>query len=509
MLRPSNLILWLIFFAIVAAAIALLKTRPAAAATQTITIFPTADAYVDKSSPTDNQGTSTSLRVDNSPVIRSYLRFTVTGLKSSPVTKAVIKFYANSSLSAGFAVNALSNNTWTESSIDYSNAPAPGTALAKSGSVSSGQWISIDITSYILGDTSYNLVLLPLSSTQLNLASREAGSHAPQLVVTYTTSGVTPSATTKPTRTKTPTLKGTTTITPNSSATPGPTATPAAKTATAATTITPTAGSGSGAIPSFDHIAVIVFENKEYSSIIGKSSLPNFNNLAKANALLTQSYAIRHPSLPNYIALTSGSTQGITSDCTSCYLSVTNLADSIEASGRSWKAYMESMPSPCHVGSSGLYTQKHNPFIYYNNIRQTGSRCKADVVPLTQLDADISNNTLPNFVWISPNLCNDSHDCSLATADKFLGAIVSKITSSSAFGANSLIIVTFDEGTTSANGGGHIVTILISPQVQPGYQDGTTYSGYSILKTIEKAWGLPYLGQTANDSVPLIAAPWK
>ncbi len=122
--------------------------------------------------------------------------------------------------------------------------------------------------------------------------------------------------------------------------------------------------------PAFSHIFTIVLENKEYTTIIGKSDTPYLNSLVSIYGLATQYYAIGHPSLPNYMALTGGSTFGITSDCTTCFQHAQNLADQIEASGRSWKAYMENMPSPCYIGDSpdGLYVQKHNPFLYYDMI---------------------------------------------------------------------------------------------------------------------------------------------
>src|SRR5579872_1226542 len=138
-------------------------------------------------------------------------------------------------------------------------------------------------------------------------------------------------------------------------------------------------------MPSFSHIFIIVIENTEYSSIIGNPAAPYFNSLATTYGLATQYYAIRHPSLPNYMALTGGSTFGIKSDCHLCYKNATNIADQIEASGRTWRAYMENMPAPCYIGDSpdGLYVQKHDPFIYYNDIRLNTARCTADVVPFT------------------------------------------------------------------------------------------------------------------------------
>jgi acid phosphatase len=269
-------------------------------------------------------------------------------------------------------------------------------------------------------------------------------------------------------------------------------------------------------VPNFSHVIVIIFENTEYSSVVGSSSWPNFNHLAQQYTLMTNDYAVSHPSLPNYLALTSGSTQGITSDCTTCWINATNIADQVESSGRTWKGYMENMPSPCYLGDSGTYAQRHNPFVYYNDIRTNTTRCNKDDVPLTQFDTDLSNNQLPALAWITPNLCNDGHDCAASTADTFLGNEVNKILSSPAFDSNSLLVITFDEGTTTASccglpssAGGKIATLLIGNLVKPGYQDATPYSHYSLVKTIEQGWGLSELNHAADLLTNVILAPWK
>ncbi len=119
-------------------------------------------------------------------------------------------------------------------------------------------------------------------------------------------------------------------------------------------------------IPNFDHIVLIMLENRDYGTAIDPKQMPQLTALEQKYVLLTNYYAVTHPSLPNYIALMSGSTQGITSDCTNCFLNQPNLADEIEASGRTWKAYLEDLPSPCFVGDSGKYAQKHNPLIYFD-----------------------------------------------------------------------------------------------------------------------------------------------
>jgi hypothetical protein len=140
-----------------------------------------ADSYVNASSPTTNYGTSTQLRVDNSPVVRSYLRFTVQGLNGT-VTRATLRIFANSGASSGVAASGVSNNTWTESTINYNNAPPLGSSLGSSGSVTAGTWISIDITAYITGGGTYNLALTTPGSTAISLGSRQS-SDIPELII--------------------------------------------------------------------------------------------------------------------------------------------------------------------------------------------------------------------------------------------------------------------------------------------------------------------------------------
>ncbi len=270
-------------------------------------------------------------------------------------------------------------------------------------------------------------------------------------------------------------------------------------------------------IPSFDHILVILFENRSYDQVIGDQSLPTFNALAGQNVLLTDYHAVRHPSLPNYIALTGGDTFGITTDCTTCFVNATSLPDLIEASGRSWKTYQEDLPSPCFVGSSGNYAQRHDPFIYFDPIRDNAARCKRSVVPFTELAADLQAQKLPDFAFIVPNLCNSGHDCNLVVADGWLKALVGSLQGSPALGNKSLIFITFDEASSdnssccglSQSAGGRVAAILISPQAKSSFQDATPYSHYSLLKTILQAWKLPDLGFTANKETQPITAPWK
>jgi phospholipase C len=280
---------------------------------------------------------------------------------------------------------------------------------------------------------------------------------------------------------------------------------------------TPTLSPAEANIPVFDHIIMIMFENRDFQQVIGNRELPTFNQLASQNVLLTQYYAVTHPSLPNYIALIGGDLFGISSDCTDCFINQTSLPDLIEASGRTWKTYQEDLPSPCFVGNSGDYAQKHDPFIYFDPIRNNPDRCKHDIVSLKDLNQDLAAKQLPNFAFIMPNLCNSGHDCSLTVGDRWLGQVIQELRASQALGQTYLIFITFDESSSDnssccglpANAGGRVPAILISPQAKSAYQDETPFSHYSLLKTILISWKLPELGFTAQTTTSAITAPWK
>jgi len=268
----------------------------------------------------------------------------------------------------------------------------------------------------------------------------------------------------------------------------------------------PTIASPPGAVPASSHVFVIVMENHEYGSVIGSPAAPYINRLAASYGLATNYYAASHPSLPNYLALTAGGTFGIASDCTTCYVNATNIADQLEASGRSWKAYMEDMPTPCYLGPwSGNYAMKHDPFMYYTDIRNNPARCAAHVVPFTQFGADISRDQVPDYVWITPNMCNDMHDCSVSTGDAWLGNIVPTITGSAAFGDGGVLFITWDEGSTNAGccgdtWGGHVATLVISSRSIGGFRSSIAENHYGLLRTIEDAFQLGHLGAAGWSS---------
>lgn len=250
------------------------------------------------------------------------------------------------------------------------------------------------------------------------------------------------------------------------------------------------------------HILVMVMENEESTSILGNPEAPYANALIQRYGLATQSFATRHPSLPNYLALTSGSTQGVSSDCTECSANATNIVDQLEGAHISWKAYMESQPTPCFKGGeAGGYAKKHDPFIYYEDIASSADRCEK-IVGFGALSSDLRAGTLPTYAWISPNLCDDGHDCGVAGGDKFLARTTPTLLR--ALGPHGFLMITWDEGASNRGccggvaQGGHIATILAGPDVRHDARESEPIDDYGVLGTIEEALGLPPLAGAAD-----------
>jgi hypothetical protein len=245
------------------------------------------------------------------------------------------------------------------------------------------------------------------------------------------------------------------------------------------------------------HVVTIVMENKEDRDVIGSADAPYANRLARRFGVATRSYGIRHPSLPNYLALTSGSTHGIASDCTRCRVRARSIADQLDAAHMTWKAYLEDLPRPCYTGAaSGGYAKKHNPFAYYDRVADDPSRCRR-MVPLSRLTTDLRRRRLPTYAFIAPNLCHDTHDCPVRDGDRFLARIVPKLLRR--LGPHGFLVLTYDEGSSDAGccgtaRGGRIATIVAGPDVRRGARQRRPVDHYGVLRTTEDALGLPRLG---------------
>ncbi|MFD3562076.1 MULTISPECIES: alkaline phosphatase family protein [unclassified Streptomyces] len=243
-------------------------------------------------------------------------------------------------------------------------------------------------------------------------------------------------------------------------------------------------------VPTPDHTVVVVFENHAYNQVIGSSSAPYINSLKTNGASLSASYALTHPSQPNYFALFSGATQGITDD--GCYTpgfsSQPNLASELIAAGKTWGSYNEGLPSQGSTTcSSGDYARKHNPWFGFSNVPTSTAKTFA------QFPSDYS--TLPQVSFVVPDLCSDMHDCSVSTGDTWLKNNLSAY-ATWAKAHNSLLVVTFDEDNRLA--GNKIPTVLYGQQVTPGATSATTYNHYDVLRTIEDMHGLPHAGNAAS-----------
>jgi hypothetical protein len=258
-------------------------------------------------------------------------------------------------------------------------------------------------------------------------------------------------------------------------------------------------------------IVLVLMENKEYGDVIGSGDAPYVNRLAREYSAPRHLYGIRHPSLPNYIALIAGSTLGIDTNCTRCIRRGRTLVDQLERADVSWRAYLEGMPRACYRGKQrGRYVKRHNPFVYFRSILRRPSRC-AKVVPQTRLAPDIEADRLPEFVFVKPDLCNDTHDCSVRHGDRYLSRLLPPLIDE--LGPRGFLLLAWEEGESDASccgglaRGGRVPVVIAGLQVRRGSRPRTRWSHYSTLRTIEDAFGLRHLRNAAAPSTrPLDAA---
>ena len=288
-------------------------------------------------------------------------------------------------------------------------------------------------------------------------------------------------------------------------------------------------------LKNFQHVFVIMMENTGFNSLIGNSNAPWINAAASQFGVADNYFGVSHPSQPNYVAATSGALNGVFND-NDITIDVPNIVDQVEASGRTWTAYMQSM-SLCatkldHACGNQLYERKHNPFVSYLDVQSSPARM-ANIVDSSQLDADLASGSVANYVWISPDQCHDMHGrggpstdpCNfsqvpslIATGDTFLSQTVGKIMASPAWNGNSVIFVTWDESdftgsgdngfgddsgccdSVPTHGGGHVLTLVISHSDHSSRSSSVAYNHYSMLATIEQGWQLGCLAFTCDSA---------
>ena len=265
------------------------------------------------------------------------------------------------------------------------------------------------------------------------------------------------------------------------------------------------------AAPAYRHVIWIWMENHSFGDIIGnRSQAPYLNSLATECGLATNYHVTTHPSLPNYLAATSGLAQARLpilsfTDCNVSIICRTS-APSIFGQGETWKAYQESMPSACDKSNSGEYAVRHDPPPYYTSL----SGCATRDVPYPQLATDLAHNALPAFSFITPNLIDDMHDGTIAQGDAWLARNLPAILTSAPYRAGTTaVFITWDEGSggypiedcddpATKDASCRVPTLVISPSTPAGATSKAFFSHYSLLATTEQLLRLPRLGQASS-----------
>jgi hypothetical protein len=254
-----------------------------------------------------------------------------------------------------------------------------------------------------------------------------------------------------------------------------------------------------GPAPRYDHVLWIWMENEAYGSVIGSSGAPYLNSLAARCGLATEYRAVSHPSLPNYLAMTGGSTFGVTDDGDPSVrpISGPSIYAQVQAAGKRWRAYNESMPAPCERGSAGLYAARHNPATYFVTLR---GACPSQDLALGPVAAgalarDLAGPGASSFITVTPNLCHDMHDCPVGDGDRWLAGFLPSVLASPTYQAgHTVVFITWDEGV----GANQVPTLVVGPSVPPGTRARQAFNHYSLLATTEDLLGLARLGQAAG-----------
>jgi acid phosphatase len=414
----------------------------ATAATPSSTLTASADSFVESQRPAQNFGTHNNLHADASPVRRSYVKFQ-SSLPSAPLS-ATLYLTARSTQDTGFVVRT-SSSSWSESSIDYDNAPEPSANVCgRSGPLSSGERVSVDIDTALcpitaVGDTTF--VLETTSSTDMRLASRET-SNAPTLQI-------------------------------------------------------PSSDTSTDPWPSGTVTKLLVFVEENHSLSQMQTGMPYTFGLAEQYGYATNYTAITHPSLPNYIAIASGQTYGITDDDgpEAHPLNGSSVFGQAVSAGKTAKVYADGMTSNCMKSNTGRYVVKHNPWPYFTPLTET-IPCASLDVPETELADDVAAGTLPNVGMVIPDLCNDAHSCSLSVADSWFETRMESIFAGPDWNSGHLaVVLTADEDDGSQ--GNRVLTVVIHPSQHQNVVS-TALTHYSLTRLYEDVAQTSYLNNAAT-----------
>lgn len=271
-------------------------------------------------------------------------------------------------------------------------------------------------------------------------------------------------------------------------------------TSTNNTPLNNTPDSTGGGSSQTETVFVVVMENKNYADVVGSSAMPYFNSLIPQGALATKYYANIHPSLGNYMMLTTGFPTPADDSFTGT-VTADNIARQLVSAGKTWKVYAESIPSVGYMGEDVFpYIRRHNPFSFFSDV-QSDTTQAANMVPMTQLATDLSSGTLPNLAFIVPNALSDGHDCSGAASctvaqkaqqsDSWMQTNLPSILGNASFKTNGILVVTWDESENDlTNGGGQVATLFLGPQVKTNYQSTSTYQHQDLLRMMSTRIGL-------------------
>jgi phosphatidylinositol-3-phosphatase len=258
--------------------------------------------------------------------------------------------------------------------------------------------------------------------------------------------------------------------------------------------------------PRFQHVILIVFENHDPSQVYGDPEAKTFRELSERYATLANYDAVAHPSLPNYLALVSGSTFGLITDCTFCVVDGPNLADTLAAHSLTWKAYVERLPrdpEALHLPA----VKARIPFLYFEDVHSSPRRLR-HIVSLETFGRDLRAGRLPSFSLVIPDLCHDMHDCSVSAGDHWLASFMRPLLASPEL-RRSVVFITFDEAPRPEDqgGGGQVPALVVGPVVRPSSATADALNHYSLLRTIEDGWRLPRLG--LSRSAEPITGIWR